>query len=206
MRWQLPEADTYFAPHLTDEGFQVDHLKAALTHCRNFRTAIDGGAHIGTWAAHMGRRFRLVLAFEPAEDTFECLARNLSGAVNVRPVRIALGERAGMARLADDVLRPGNTGARFLVAGDEVEVMAIDELDLADLDFLKLDIEGCELRALLGAERTLRACRPVVCIEEKKGFGVRFGLQDGAASAYLKGLGAREIERQRNDRIFVWDH
>lgn len=202
--WQLPRADTYFAPHLTAEGFQVDHLKAALKHCRSFRTAIDGGAHIGTWAVHMATRFGRVIAFEPAADTFRCLVWHVRDKPNVLARMQALGERPGRAAVLDDVTRKGNTGARFLTNGADVEVVRIDDLGIEDLDFLKLDVEGYELFALRGAERTLKVCRPVVCIEEKR-FAGRFGAADGAASEFLRSLGAREIEAVRNDHIFVWD-
>jgi hypothetical protein len=32
------------------------------------------------------------------------------------------------------------------------------------IDFIKMDIEGSELKALKGAERTLKRCRPVLAI------------------------------------------
>ena len=111
-KWSLPEADTYFAGMLTAEGFEIDKLERALGHCHRWRTAVDGGAHIGTWSAYLARRFSTVLAFEPAPDAFECLIQNTAGLDNVVALRMALGLVPGRAGITDDPARPGNTGSR----------------------------------------------------------------------------------------------
>ena len=213
-RWELPAADTYFKDRLTERGFEIEKLDAALKHVTNWRTAVDGGAHIGTWSVAMAARFKTVLAFEPAHDTFQCLTRNLGGIENVVPLQAALGSEVGRAALRDCESRPGNTGARYLVDGDSIDVECLDAYGIDDLDFLKLDLEGHEYCALLGARATLLRCRPVVCIESKRGFGARYGIAedaalshdiaDGAALRLLEKWGAREVERMKSDHVFVF--
>lgn len=205
MRWKLPEADSYFAPLLTDDGFQIDHLRVALGYVRAWRTAVDGGAHVGTWTCWMAQRFGRVLAVEPAEDAFECLFANTRRLDNVVRLRAALGAAPGVASVLDDARRPGNTGARYLGPGNDVEVLRLDDLELEDVDFVKLDIEGGEFHALQGMEATLRLCKPVVCVEEKH-FGERFGVRPGAALEFLRMLGAREAEAIGKDHVFLFDH
>ena len=202
--WFMPDADTYFAGGvLKPEGFEIDKLERALHVCHRWRTAIDGGAHIGTWSTHLARHFRNVLAFEPAVDTYECLALNVGKFPNVVPFRAALGCSDSRASLSDEAQRPGNTGARYIVPGDEFGVFTIDHFDIDDLDFLKLDLEGYEYFALLGGAETIRACRPVICLETKA-FGGRYGIADDAALKLLASWGARHAERMRNDHVFLW--
>ena len=40
-------------------------------------------------------------------------------------------------------------------------------MEFEDLDLIWLDIEGSELRALIGAEETIKKHKPVVVIEER---------------------------------------
>ena len=105
--------------------------------------------------------------------------------------------------MQDDPRRPGNTGARFLGEGGETQIITLDGVGIRDLDFLKLDVEGYELFALQGAERTVRHCRPVI-VMEVKAFGGRFGVPTEAAHELLLSWGARCVERMKNDRVYTW--
>lgn len=211
MTWALPQADTYFRPFFDKDprGFQVDHLEVALEHCKQFRTAVDGGAHIGTWSVALAARFRRVVSFEPAPDTFACLKQNTEVFANIAYYPSALGEKAGRGRIVDDVTRPGNTGSRYLEiipddgarSGEHIEVLPLDYLHLQDLDFLKLDVEGHELQALKGAAATIARCRPVVLIEVKK---LRPHVNPEMAAHWLSGLGCSEVARVGKDRIYAF--
>jgi FkbM family methyltransferase len=206
MKWALPETDSYFAKALADDprGFEIDHLNSALAHCKNFRTAVDGGAHVGTWSVGMAGRFQSVAAFEPAPDTFRCLLQNVGKLHNVVPFNLALGEDFGHVIIGDDPKRKGNTGSRHIMeTGAHVEMRSLDGFGLDDVDFLKLDVEGYELFALKGAQATLQRCRPVVLIECKRFDPPRFGVDHEAGARWLEENGYREVERVRNDRIFI---
>jgi FkbM family methyltransferase len=48
---------------------------------------------------------------------------------------------------------------------DHVCTLAIDDLPLQRIDLIKLDIEGMEIAALLGAQRTITQCKPILIIE-----------------------------------------
>lgn len=203
-RWRLPASDTYFADRLTEEGFEIDHLLAALRHVKVWGVAVDGGAHIGTWSVEMARLFGWVHAFEPAADTFECLQQNTAGLLNVEAHRVALGANHGYAVVRDDRSRAGNTGARFVeqTGIGDVLVRTLDSYGLRDVGLIKLDLEGFEPFALAGARGTIERWKPIVLIEEKSGMAERFGLQLGDARRLLESWGARFIGGVRNDKIF----
>jgi hypothetical protein len=46
-----------------------------------------------------------------------------------------------------------------------VQIKTMDQFDLADVGFIKIDVEGFELSTLKGAENTLRRCRPNLLVE-----------------------------------------
>jgi hypothetical protein len=46
-----------------------------------------------------------------------------------------------------------------------VPVRALDDFELQDVGFIKIDVEGYELATLRGADATIRRCRPNLLIE-----------------------------------------
>lgn len=128
-------------------------------------TMLDGGAHLG-WislqAARAGGPGARVVAVEPHPGTAELLSRNAAangfdGSIEV--VRCALGAASG--RAAFHLSGGGDTSSLHNRVGDvetiEVDVLTGDELlgDDVLLDVAKLDLEGGELEALRGLERTI---------------------------------------------------
>jgi FkbM family methyltransferase len=108
-----------------------------------------------------------VHAFEPFPRTFDTLTANLGAAIeDGRAVAVCkgLGERA--ARLRFNTRHLKSSAYRLQDDGDtEVEVVDIDGHVAAHglrVSLIKLDVEGGEPEALLGAARTIAAQRPVL--------------------------------------------
>lgn len=191
--WAYPDADQFMAAQMSPSGeYQADHLAKALSFVTDFSCAIDGGAHVGTWARLMAKRFTEVIAVEPSADSYQALLWNLEthNCANVVAKRVALGSRVGRVamRIDSDHRKIGNTGAAYITMGDDVSLEPIDLWELPSLGFVKLDIEGSEFAALAGAIETLRRCRPVVLFENKH-FGRRYGLTQEAPRELLTSLG-----------------
>ena len=47
----------------------------------------------------------------------------------------------------------------------KVEQIALDDLPLSRVDFIKIDVEGMEFEALAGAEKIIEKCKPQMLIE-----------------------------------------
>lgn len=206
----FPDADRFMVAETSAQGtYQLSHLEAALRHVTRFDgTAVDGGAHVGTWSTVLSRRFRHVVAFEPSVDTFECLDYNLlqAGCANVDRYQAALGSAPGRVALMLDPVNEAraNTGARHIVREHvgTVTVLTLDSLELSDVAFIKLDVEGSELVALMGAAETLDRCRPVVLFEDK-GLGKRYyGERRDAIPQWLTSRGYVRVDRISCDEIW----
>jgi FkbM family methyltransferase len=125
----FPDADEFMVSELRDDGtYQQSHLDAALRYVTDFRCAIDGGAHVGSWSRLMARVFDRVIAVEPSADTCECLALNVHAWPRVEVRAVALGASTGSVGLALDEVnaRRGNTGARHVTAAGGIPVETID--------------------------------------------------------------------------------
>lgn len=204
------DGDDFMRAEYEQQGgsYQRAHLDRAMFHVKQFRGAVDGGAHVGTWTIPISKLFTRVEAFEPADDTFEALRKNLAdaGIENVTTHRMALGEGPGTARLALEPKQAArrNLGARYVTGGKGTAVIDLDSFGLETVDFIKLDVEGYEPMALKGAKATLLRCKPVVLFEDKWLWN-RYGLPMRAPHDFLASLGAREIDRAGKDAIWGWD-
>lgn len=184
-------------------SYQIAKLEAAMqfvpAHRR--RAAIDVGAHCGLWSMQLVGLFEQVHAFEPMAVHRECWRANVTtGTAHLYP--FALGDRAGSCRMmwnpdstGDTFPDPASLGAGADVAGGDTPIRTLDDVadesGITDLDFVKLDCEGFELKALQGGRNTLLYWLPAVIVEQKPGRAQKFGLGETDAVTWLEAFGYR---------------
>jgi FkbM family methyltransferase len=157
---------------------------------------IDVGASFGWHTVRWARGFRHVLALEPDPRHYSSLVQNvaLNCLDNVTTLRCAAGESDGVLELfipefglstfdASAVLHWG-TKPPTLVPMRTIDSLC-DELGLADVHLVKVDVEGYESHVLRGMSRVLQRDRPTVifeawttgaleaCRAELPGYGIR---------------------------------
>jgi FkbM family methyltransferase len=218
--WYLPKADTYFSqfvpvrfmpgPPPKRNGFMREHLHEAFKFVKGWHVAIDVGAHVGFWTWDMAHRFERVYAFEPANDTYDCLVKNVGTLPNVTTANFAIGEANGRARMCDDEKRPGNTGSRFIMPGEEagqesIPVVALDAMTFEACDLLKIDVEGFELQVLKGARELIERFRPVISMECDKKFERRYNVMLGSAEKLLMAAGYICVAHMPPDKVFQFN-
>lgn len=142
---------------------------------------IDGGANIGCFSVTFGRYMETwgtVLAFEAQDQIFYALCGNLAinNIMNVRAFHCALARQDGTIEFpVPDYSQLGNFGGVSVTNKNDigqklkhtrsVPTKQIDLLNLPRLDLLKLDIEGMEIDALTGAQKTIERCKPFIMAE-----------------------------------------
>lgn len=204
----LPDGEQHLVEWMTKMNRVVDgkltyqhhKLEAALAHVKQFRVAVDVGGHCGLWSMHLVKRFAAVHAFEPVQAHRDCFERNVQPPALLYAV--ALGEAVGRVAIHTS---GHSSGDSWVDGAGEIPLRRLDEYDLQDVDFLKLDCEGYELFALRGGEETLKRCRPCVIVEQKPGRAQKFGLAETAAVDYLQSLGAKLRQAIAGDFILTWE-
>ncbi len=135
--------------------------------------AIDVGANRGCYSYALSHIARKVEAFEPHPALAAFMRRKLGANVCVHEV--ALSNRAGVAELhiphdksgADTHLcsslrKPDSSSSYSKIS---VRLATIDEFSFDDVGFIKIDVEGCDLDVIEGAQRTIAQLRPVLLVE-----------------------------------------
>jgi FkbM family methyltransferase len=157
--YERQELETFFA--------WVESIKPGL-----FRdaTALDLGANIGNHSLFFSDYFKHVHAFEPNERTFKVLALNAELVGNVTCHQVGLSDKAGTAHFR---VNPANIGSSRVVASaapgtSEVTLTTLDAVTrgLADIRLIKVDVEGHDYAALVGAKETIRSHQPIILFEQ----------------------------------------
>jgi len=130
----------------------------------------DIGAYVGDTAlwfskavGPQGKGF----AFEPEPRNFEKLKANLerNKAINVIPLQLALSENDGEMQVTSSA---GSSVVTQTGMGTSVKVITIDEFveanKLPRVDFIKMDVEGHELKVLKGAHETIKTFKPCLAL------------------------------------------
>jgi FkbM family methyltransferase len=165
---------TLFMPDVarnSEELPMVPFLKALMGHGRTF---VDVGAYIGLYTVGLALAFERVLAFEPSRFSYPWLRRNiaLNGYQHVVSEHVALSDNIGDQTLyissGDgfvDSLIPKSADGNIILDRYAVPTQTLDSHNLADVDLIKMDVQGHEMAVLRGARQTINASRPVILVD-----------------------------------------
>lgn len=165
---------------LGDECMIPTVIKSIFNILDNKSTAIDVGANAGYWAIPMSKIFNTVVAFEPNTTVREKLIRNIQindiSSIEIRPELV--GAESANVEFFEISLKDGdglwNNGlSGRLNRGLDLtanirECIPLDSLQLSDVNFIKIDVEGYEWEVLLGARGILRNFSPLVYWEASR--------------------------------------
>lgn len=174
-------------------SYNFDGALLAIRRCKKFDLVIQAGGNVGVWPRFLKTVFREVVTFEPSEENYRLMVRNLEGAEIVH-YHAALGAKEGFCAMKQN---PKNCGDDQTIPGEGVGVMAIDSLGLAP-DLIYLDIQGDELPALQGAVETIYAHSPVIALE----YDPKLARRHGDPRKLLQDWGYRQVASYRQDLIF----
>jgi FkbM family methyltransferase len=158
------------------------------------KTALDIGANRGIVSYYMSKRFAKVHSFEPNAELGAFLQKVLPANCILHPC--ALSSEAGENQLSNPIEGgvPIHGRGRILEAPDasgpfavqKIRLETLDSQGLADIGFIKIDVEGHEEKVIRGGIGTLRKNRPVLIVEIEKR---HTGRPAGETIAFIESLG-----------------
>lgn len=147
-------------------SYNNQDLKTAIKYCHNKRIAVDIGSHIGTATITLSKYFEHVYSFELIPEIYECLELNIKkhGVENSTNYNQAIAAEEGTACIKIGKSH-GSFGSVADETGDSITVKPLDYYNFSNVDFIKIDVEGHELRAIQGAIETIERCKPIIMFE-----------------------------------------
>lgn len=202
------EISKHMAERLRSEPFyQSDKLAAALKLVSNRRCAIDCGAWVGGWSRELGKHFDEVVSIEANPDNARCVVLNVPK--NVTVICAAVGDENGRTCIAAEGSGP-NVGSRVVpkrVDAADVPLRRLDDIQqvksMSAIDYIKVHVNGMELRALRGAVNTILRCRPVLTVVLKPALTVFGDTAEEARRFLANELGYHPAGGERPYEIWV---
>lgn len=174
------------------------------------QTALDIGANLGLMSYHLAKNSKETYAFEPMPNNYKVVEKvkakynltnlhiltNALGNENTR-IQLVLPEvdgvkKQGLSHVVDAKMKEFNEGTIY-----ETDCIKLDDqpqLQGKQIDAIKIDVENFEYEVFLGAEKILRAYKPIIYCE----------LWDNQnridCFKYLQGLGY-ETKVLQNDKL-----
>lgn len=132
-------------------------------------TVVDIGANMGTHTLAFAKTAEHVIAFEPQLIMYYRLCANLllNNVMNVSVVQNALGSGDGIMNIPmlDPTQRNLSAGISVGQGEGVCTIHKLDTFDLAQVHFIKIDVEAWEFEVLKGAHDTLLKFHPIVFVE-----------------------------------------
>jgi FkbM family methyltransferase len=170
----LRKNDIIFKMIVRDDGYEHHVINTIKAFVKEGMACIDLGANIGihtmTMSNAVGAKGK-VYAFEPQMPVYHNLCTNifLNNMNNVIAYPYAAFSRSctfiEMRKVDYDQegVSAGDIGLG--TGGDKCLGMAIDDLGLGQIDFIKIDVQGAEPFSIEGAQKTIAQCRPIMIVE-----------------------------------------
>jgi FkbM family methyltransferase len=157
-------------------GFSEYELMVAPLLCDLRKISVDIGADHGSCSINICDCSLRCIAFEPRPAQAGMIREMVAATgLPIEVETVALSDQAGLARMRILTMDPGRStieGANILEDPDgsprtEIRVpkLRLDDYELHEVGFIKIDVEGHEFAVLKGAAETIRTSMPNLLIE-----------------------------------------
>jgi FkbM family methyltransferase len=180
------------------EGCWEEHITEILVeYIKPTHNCLDIGANFGYHTIAMGlltKENGKVFSFEPMKLFYHQVNANahLNGLTNVCVFNNAVGDVEENVYIPepsttlDDVINHGDNSITNNISEQLVKMITIDSLKLPDINFIKMDVQGCELRVLKGAKQKILKDKPTLIVEIEEFQLAKFGYTSQHLISFIK--------------------
>ncbi|HKR06347.1 MAG TPA: FkbM family methyltransferase [Bacteroidia bacterium] len=168
----------YYRFKKKQDAFEIELVKNLV---KKGDHVLDIGANIGFYSgiiSNLVGENGKVHCFEPDELNFKYLSKNVNGKKNIELIKKAIAENDGQILLyTSDQINVENTTYKpeHFESTYAIEKTSVDNYvqQKFPVSFIKMDIQGAELKALEGMKQTLLANKDVVLMTEVWPYGLK---------------------------------
>ena len=165
------------------------------------KNCIDIGSHIGFWSKDFTNTFKHTYAFDPIPQVRECYVKNITN-TNYTLYPYALGREESKKMFLYNPEETGNTHAS--AKGNlDVTVKTLDSFALEDIDYIKIDAEGYEIEALVGARNLIERCKPFIHIEAKKKVMEKQNISMNDITDYFESINYEQVLSVKSELLYA---
>ena len=135
---------------------------------------IDGGAFDGdtvkAFLKELNGKFQKIISFEPDKDSYNKLSQSVANISGVIAMPYGLWNKKENLKFKKGINPEGNRILDEDYGETVIETVSIDEIIKEEIPtFIKMDIEGAEIKALEGAKETIVKYKPklAICVYHK---------------------------------------
>lgn len=142
----------------------------SLLKSKNISSMIDAGAYNGDTAREAISYFnnlKVIYAIEPDKRNFKKLSLFAENAdVKIYPINAGAWEKCECGELSESGNRNSTVvaTASFEHKKESAELITIDSINADSVDYIKYDVEGAELEALIGSRETINKFNPALLV------------------------------------------
>lgn len=197
--------------------FSTDSSEQVVNHVFAGDSVFDIGGNIGQTALLLAEKVSpsgMVYSFEPYLSTFNWFKTNLflnPKIQNIKVSNIALGNTFSSAEMHKDCFT--NTGSYRIASIQnpkigsslQVNISTLDDFilsnDIHKVDFIKIDVEGYELKVLKGAIHAVKRYKPILYIEVDNDNLIKYGDCAQSLIAFIFSLGYKVFEAKSGTEV-----
>ena len=150
---------------LAYDGKNHQYFDKSIVSCNEDEVFVDCGGFIGDTTEDYiveFQKYKKIYVYEPEQENIEKCKKNLERYKNITIRHCGVGEINAKMSISDSGSSSSFLGT--LQDGEGIEIVSLDEDIKEQVTFIKMDVEGFEIPAILGAKKHIYIDRPKLAI------------------------------------------
>lgn len=143
------------------------YFDKTIVSCNSDEVFVDCGGFIGDTTEDfisLYKNYKKIYVYEPSEDNISTCRENLKQYSNVEVSQCGVGEKQEKLIISGSGSSSSFVGTEETDDSDTVEIISLDKRIEEKVTFIKMDIEGFEIPAIIGAKHHIKNDSPKLAI------------------------------------------